>query len=212
MRLRKNWDARPQMEASPYCIYNPYELKGKWLEIFDNNNPIELELGCGRGAFICDMAIKNPSVNFVAVDLKDEVLIYVLRKIEKNNITNIRILPINIMLMEDVFAKDEISSIYLNFSTPWPKDRHKKRRLTYNTFLKMYKEFLNKDGLIMFKTDNEPFFKDSLEYFEKEDFIIEDITYDLHNSKFNISNIMTEYETKFSKMGMKIMFCIARYK
>lgn len=212
MRLRKNWSARPQMEASSYCIYNPYELKGKWSDVFCNSNPIELELGCGRGAFICKMAMEHPYVNYVAVDLKDEVLIYLLREIEKNNITNIRIVPINIMLMQDVFEENEISTIYLNFSTPWPKDRHNKRRLTYNTFLNMYKGFLKINGLIIMKTDNETFFRDSLEYFKEEHFVLEYITYDLHNSEYNISNIMTEYEEKFSNMGMRIMFCIARHK
>ncbi|SHK15643.1 tRNA (guanine-N(7)-)-methyltransferase [Hathewaya proteolytica DSM 3090] len=212
MRLRKNWAARPQMEASSFCIYNPYELKGKWHEVFQNENPIELELGCGRGAFITELAMKNPQVNYIAVDLKDEVLIYVLRKIEENNIENIRIMPINIMLMKDVFDKDEINKIYLNFSTPWPKDRHNKRRLTYGIFLNMYKEFLVQGGEIWFKTDNEPFFNDSLQYFKSEGFSIEYLTYNLHESEYDKINIKTEYETKFSSMGMKIMFCIARLK
>lgn len=211
MRLRKNWTARPQMEASPFCIYNPYELKGKWNEVFNNNRDIELELGCGRGTFICEMAKKYPDKNFIAVDLKDEVLIYVLRKIQEEQLTNVRILPINIMLMNDVFDKDEISTIYLNFSTPWPKDRHNKRRLTYPTFLRMYKSFLRKSGEIRFKTDNKEFFEDSLEYFKTENFNLKYITFDLHNSDLKEENIKTEYEIKFSDMGMNIMFLISQY-
>ena len=211
MRLRKNWSARPQMEASPFCIYNPYELKGKWHEVFGNNNQIHLELGCGRGTFICEMAKRNPNKNFIAVDLKDEVLIYVLRKIEQEELENVRIMPLNIMLIKDVFEEEEISNIYLNFSTPWPKDRHNKRRLSYPTFLQIYKKFLKKDGSIRLKTDNRMFFKDSIEYFKKEQFKIIFETFDLHNSEYKDENIVTEYEDKFSKMGMNIMFLIAQY-
>lgn len=199
------------MEASPFCIYNPYELKGKWKEVFNNNNNIELELGCGRGAFVCEMAKRYPNKNFIAVDLKDEVLIYVLRKIQEEDLTNVRILPINIMLMNDVFDEGEISTIYLNFSTPWPKDRHNKRRLTYPTFLKMYKRFLKESGEVRFKTDNREFFEDSLEYFKSEGFNLRYTTFDLHNSDLNNENIKTEYEMKFSNMGMNIMFLIAQY-
>ncbi|CAM2963643.1 tRNA (guanosine(46)-N7)-methyltransferase TrmB [Hathewaya histolytica] len=209
MRLRKNWSARPQMEASKFCIYNPYELKGKWNESFENENDIHLELGCGRGTYICEMAKRHPEINFIAVDLKDEVLIYVLRKIEEENLENVRIMPLNIMLMKDVFEKDEISRIYLNFSTPWPKPRHNKRRLTYVSFLKMYKNFLKEGGEIWCKTDNEPFFMDSTTYFKEENFKLRYLTFDLHRSIYNETNIRTEYEEKFSGMGMNIMFLIA---
>ncbi|WP_142415644.1 tRNA (guanosine(46)-N7)-methyltransferase TrmB [Hathewaya massiliensis] len=209
MRLRKNWSARPQMKESRFCIYNPNELKGKWNEVFENKNEIHLELGCGRGTYICEMAKRHPEVNFIAVDLKDEVLIYVLRKIEEEGLENVRIMPINIMLMDGVFEKNEISRIYLNFSTPWPKPRHNKRRLTYTKFLQMYKKFLKPRGEIWFKTDNREFFMDSTTYFKEEGFKLSYLTFDLHRSIYKEENIKTEYEEKFSSMGMNIMFLIA---
>ncbi|KYH35374.1 tRNA (guanine-N(7)-)-methyltransferase [Clostridium tepidiprofundi DSM 19306] len=212
MRLRKNWAARPQMEASRFCIYNPYELKGKWNEVFQNDNEIHLELGCGRGAFIAEMAQRNPDINYIAVDLKDEVLIYVLRKIEKLNLENVRILPINIMLMDGVFDKNDIGRIFLNFSTPWPKPRHNKRRLTYGRFLDMYKKFLKPEAEIWFKTDNKPFFMDSCNYFKQNGFKLKYLTFDLHSSIYNSESPMTEYEEKFTKLGMKTMFLIAKLK
>lgn len=145
------------------------------------------------------------------------MLVYAKRKVEEvfneNNkeIDNVALIPMEIAFIENVFDKDEVSRIYLNFSTPWPKKRHNKRRLTYVTFLERYKKFLKKGSEIWFKTDQEGFFNDSIEYFKEAGFDIEYLTYDLHNSDFK-ENIMTEYETKFSKMGMKIMFLIARLK
>lgn len=210
MRLRKNWTARPMMEASEFCIYNPYELKGKWNEVFNNNNEIHLELGCGRGAFIVEMAQRNPEVNYIAVDLKDEVLIYVLRKIEDLELENIRIMPLNIMLIDGVFEKDEIGRIYLNFSTPWPKVSHNKRRLTHGKFLDMYKKFLKPQSEIWFKTDGKEFFMDSCGYFKENGFKLNYLTYDLHNSIYRCESPMTEYEKKFTESGKTTMFLIAR--
>lgn len=212
MRLRKNWDARPQMEASEFCIYNPYDLKGKWNEVFGNNNEIHLELGCGRGAFVVEMAQNNPQVNYVAVDLKDEVLIYVLRKIEQYNLKNVRLMPLNIMLINGIFAENEVGRIYLNFSTPWPKLRHNKRRLSHGKFLELYKKFLKPDAEIWMKTDQKGFFVDSAYYFKEDGFKINYLTYDLHSSIYKDESPMTEYEAKFTKLGMKTMFMIAKLK
>lgn len=209
MRLRKKWWARPEMEESDLVITEPEELKGKWHQEFKNNNPIQLELGCGRGKFITEKAQNNPNINFIAVDLKDEVLIYVLRKAKEAELSNVRIVPLNIAFIEDIFDDGEISKIYINFCNPWPKERHNKRRLTYTKFLQMYKKFLCPNSEIWFKTDDTELFNDSIEYFKAEGFSIEYQTYDLHKSDFQ-DNVETEYESKFKAMGLKIMFLIAR--
>ncbi|KGK86975.1 tRNA (guanosine(46)-N7)-methyltransferase TrmB [Clostridium sp. HMP27] len=209
MRLRKKWWARPEMEASPLVITNPREYKGKWKEEFKNDNPVHLELGCGRGGFIAQKAVQNPDVNYIAVDLKDEVLIYVLKKIEELEITNVRIVPLNIMFISEVFDKDEIEKIYINFCNPWPKERHNKRRLTHTRFLAEYKNFLKAGSEIWFKTDDTDLFNASQEYFKESGFAINYLTYDLHESDFD-KNIMTEYEKKFTQLGMKTMFLIGR--
>lgn len=211
MRLRKKHWARPTMEASDLVIYDRYDHKGKWNELFKNNNDIHLELGCGRGSFITKKAELNPDTNFIAIDLKDEVLIYTLEKSEEKELRNIRIIPMNIMLIDGVFNKDEISRIYINFCNPWPKKSHNKRRLTYTSFLETYKKFLKKEGEIWFKTDDIDLFEASIEYLTKCNFKIIFLTYDLHNSDFE-GNIMTEYEKKFSSQGMKIMGLIAKLK
>ncbi|SKA80782.1 tRNA (guanine-N(7)-)-methyltransferase [Clostridium sp. USBA 49] len=211
MRLRKKWWARPELESSPFFITNPKEHFGKWKEEFKNNNDIHLELGCGRGRFISQKAKENPNINYIAIDLKDEVLIYTLRNILKSEVTNVRIIPLNIQLIDGIFDKDEISKIYINFCNPWPKERHKKRRLTHTKFLSEYKKFLKPQGEIWFKTDDTGLFEDSIEYFKESGFDIKYLTYDLHNSGFK-ENTVTEYEEKFASKGMKIMFLIAKLK
>ncbi|MBL4932082.1 tRNA (guanosine(46)-N7)-methyltransferase TrmB [Clostridium paridis] len=211
MRLRKKWWARPELEADPKVIVNPKEYKGKWSEVFGNNNPIYLELGCGRGQFAAINCKNNPNMNYIAIDLKDEVLVNALRRVNEEEVENIRLIPLNITFIEEIFDKDEISKIYINFCNPWPKDRHKKRRLTHSRFLEIYKGFLKNGGQIWFKTDDKELFDESQEYFKESGFDIEFLTYDLHKSDFK-ENIMTEYETKWTGMGMKIMFLTARLK
>lgn len=208
MRLRKKWWARPEMEASPLCITNPSDYKGKWKEVFGNNNDIYLELGCGRGEFVLQSALKNPDKNYIAIDLKDEVVVLALRKIVEAEIDNVRTVPLQIAFINEIFDKDEVSRIYINFCNPWPKDRHKKRRLTHTKFLNKYKEFLKGKSQIWFKTDDDGLFIESQEYFTECGFEIKYITYDLHNSDFE-GNIVTEYEKKFSEQGVKIKFLIA---
>ena len=209
MRLRKKWWARPELESSKIFITRPMEYCSKWNDVFGNNNEIHLELGCGRGRFISEKAKQNPNINYVAIDLKDEVLIYTLRRVIEAEVTNIRIIPLNIQLIEGIFAKDEISKIYINFCNPWPKDRHKKRRLTHTRFLTEYKKFLKPGGEIWFKTDDTELFEESIEYFKESGFNIGYMTYDLHNSGFT-ENIVTEYEEKFTSKGMKTMFLIGK--
>ncbi|WP_291559840.1 MULTISPECIES: tRNA (guanosine(46)-N7)-methyltransferase TrmB [unclassified Clostridium] len=219
MRLRKKHWARPEMQSSEVVVFNQYDHKGKWKEEFENNNEIHLELGCGRGGHITNRAKMNPNINYVGIDLKDEVLVYALRKVKEARVDenildkdiNVRLMPLNIMLIDNVFDKDEINKIYINFCNPWPKERHNKRRLTHTKFLAQYKKFLKKGGEIWFKTDDTGLFKDSIEYFKESGFEIEYITYDLHNSDFK-DNVITEYEGKFTALGMKTMFLTARLK
>lgn len=210
MRLRKKWWARPELESSNIFVNNPRELKGKWKQEFKNNNPIHLELGCGRGGFLVQKALKHPDINHIAVDLKDEVLVYALRKVKEvePEIQNARIVALNISFIADLFEKDEIEKIYINFCNPWPKDRHNKRRLTHTKFLTEYKKFLKKGSQVWFKTDDKDLFEASLEYFKESGFRLDFVSYDLHNSDFE-DNVMTEYETKFTALGMKTMALIA---
>lgn len=208
MRLRKKWWARPEMEQNPLMIINAREYKGNFSSVFNNNNEIHLELGCGMGRFIKSRAMSNPNINYVGVDLKDEILVYAMRKISELETQNARLIPLNIMFIGDVFDKDEIGRIYINFCNPWPKDRHNKRRLTHTNFLKVYKTFLKPNGQIWFKTDNTDLFEASIEYFKNENFEIKFSTYDLDGSDFK-ENVVTEYEEKFTSLGMKTMFLVA---
>jgi len=209
MRLRKKWWARPEMEASSLTITEQQKYKGKWKEEFKNQNDIYLELGCGRGKFLCTQALNNTNINYIGIDLKDEVLIYALKKLQEAEVTNVRIIPMNIAQIEEVFSKDEISRIYINFCNPWPKRRQKKRRLTHTVFLNRYRKFLKPGSEIWFKTDDGELFEESQEYFKENDFKIRYLTYDLHNSDFT-ENVVTEYEEKFTSLGMKTMFLIAK--
>ncbi|MGK0465301.1 tRNA (guanosine(46)-N7)-methyltransferase TrmB [Clostridium sp.] len=215
MRLRKKYWARPELDSSQIVITDQYAHKGKWNEIFNNNNEIYLEVGCGKGGFIAEKSKQNPNINFIGIDLKDEVLVFALRKvldvrgIEDSEEVNVRLMPLNIMLIDDVFKKDEISRIYINFCNPWPKERHNKRRLTHTRFLTNYKKFLKPGSEIWFKTDNTQLFEESLEYFKESGFEILFLTYDLHKSDFK-ENVVTEYEAKFSELGMKTMFLLAK--
>lgn len=210
MRLRKKPWARPELEASELVITEPKRLKGLWENEFNNNNNcLYLELGCGRGKFIVDKAKVEPDVNFIAIDLKDEVLIYALRKVETEKINNVRIVPMNIMGINEIFEKDEISRIFINFCNPWPKVSHNKRRLTHTKFLTEYKKFIKPGSEVWFKTDDVDLFNASQKYFTESGFQIIFSTYNLHNSEFQ-QNIVTEYEEKFTSLGMNTMFLIAK--
>jgi tRNA (guanine-N7-)-methyltransferase len=212
MRLRKKWWARPELEASSFVITDPFKHKGRWAGEFGNNSPIYLELGCGTGRFISGNALINRSINFVGVDLKDEVLVYAKRTVEDmlgSSTENIRLIPMQISFINDVFDADEVSRIYINFCNPWPKLRHNKRRLTHNVFLERYRKFLKPGSQIWFKTDDMDLFDASQEYFRQSGFSVEYLTYDLHKSGFE-NNIMTEYEAKFVELGIPIKFLIAK--
>lgn len=216
MRLRKKPWARPELEACNFFIINPSEYKGKWRETFNNNNPIYLELGCGKGTFIAVHGSKNPDINYVAIDIKDEVLVLAKRNIERAyeekglEVKNLKFMAQEISLINDVFSEEDVvERIYINFCNPWPKKKHKKRRLTHTKQLEKYKQFLAKNGKIYFKTDDDELFNESLEYFKEAGFEIEYITYDLHKSDFE-GNVRTEHENMFSEQGINIKFLIAK--
>jgi len=218
MRIRfKKW-ARPELEASPFYIDNPEEYKGKWNTAFKNiKNPIHLELGCGKGNFISQLAIKNLNINYIAIDVVDAMLGLAKRKVEevykeKNlEVDNVRLIRHDIerilLIMDN---KDKIDRIYINFCNPWPRGKHRKKRLTHTKQLTLYKEFLVDKGEIFFKTDDDNLFNDSLRYFEEAGLKIVNKTYDLHNEPIFEDNIITEHEKMFSDEGIKIKALIAK--
>ncbi|KOA18197.1 tRNA (guanine-N(7)-)-methyltransferase [Clostridium homopropionicum DSM 5847] len=214
MRLRKKRWARPELEESPF--FKSFEeakaLKGNWKEEFKNDNDIFLELGCGRGGFATQVALKYPEKNLISIDIKDEILVYALRNVVAAELTNVRIIAMQIAFIEEIFKENEISRIYINFCNPWPKDRHKKRRLTHSKFLNKYKNFIKSGTEIHFKTDDMELFEESFEYFNESGFEIIYKTYDLHNSDYASENLMTEYESKFKELGIKSKFLIAKLK
>lgn len=214
MRLRKKWWVRPELEASPLfkSIDEARDMKGKWNEEFKNTNEIYLELGCGRGGFTTELSKRNPDKNIVAIDLKDEILIHTLKNLQNGEVENARLIAMNIMFIAEIFEENEVSRIYINFCNPWPKDRHKKRRLTHSNFLKLYKQFIKQGTEIWFKTDDMELYEESFEYFEESGFEILHKTYDLHNSEYAEKNIMTEYESKFKEKGIQSKFLIAKLR
>ena len=215
MRMRRKPWARPELEACDFFIVDTKELKGKWNKSFKEEQPLYLELGCGKGTFMAVHASENPNINYLAIDIKDEVLVLAKRNIEEAfkekgmEINNVKLMAQEIALINDMLGEDdEINRIYINFCNPWPKERHKKRRLTHTRQLESYKKFLSKDGEIWFKTDDDELFEESLEYFKESGFDIKYITYDLHNSGFE-GNVVTEHEEMFTKEGIKTKFLIA---
>ncbi|AEB76785.1 tRNA (guanosine(46)-N7)-methyltransferase TrmB [Clostridium botulinum] len=214
MRLRKKWWARPELDESPFfkSLDEARELKGNWKNEFKNDNEIYLELGCGRGGFAVQLAKKFSDKNLISIDLKDEVLVYTLRNIVNAELTNVRVIAMNIGMISEIFDENEISRIYINFCNPWPKDRHNKRRLTHTRFLTEYKKFIKPGTEVHFKTDDLDLFNDSLVYFEESGFDVLCKTYDLHNSEYVEGNLMTEYESKFKERGIKSKFLIAKLK
>lgn len=184
------------------------ELKGKWNEKFKNNNPIYVEFGTGRGKFITTLAKQNPDVNFIAFEIKEEVLIKGVEKADESKLNNILFAWADVSNVLDYFEEGELSRIYVNFCDPWPKKRWAKRRLTHSNFLNKYKLLLNKDGEVHFKTDNEKLFEFSLNEISSNDWTLKNISLNLAESDFE--NVTTEYEDKFMSYGMKIFRCEAK--
>jgi tRNA (guanine-N7-)-methyltransferase len=205
MRLRNIPGARETMVENEYVFTEPEGMAGKWHEVFGNEHPIRIEVGMGKGRFITDLAMANPEINYIGIEKYSSVL---LRAVEKQNeikLENLRFIRMDAESIIEVFGQGEVDRIYLNFSDPWPKDRHAKRRLTSRQFLERYDKILKKDGIIEFKTDNKPLFDFSLEETEESVFKIQAHTYDLHHDELmNEGNIMTEYEERFSSQGNPI--------
>lgn len=218
MRIRyKKW-ARPELEASKFYIDNPEEYKGKWKEAFkEPSNELHLELGCGKGSFISQLAVKNHNINYLAIDLVDAMLGLAKRNIEQKynenekEIDNIIITRYDIERILNILnLEDNVKRIYINFCNPWPRGKHHKKRLTHIRQLDKYKQFLQKNGEIFFKTDDDSLFADSLLYFKQTGFTIERFTYDLEKEENFWDNIVTEHEQMFMNEGIKIKAVIAR--
>ena len=202
MRLKNVKGASETIKTSSYIILNPNDYKGKWNKVFNNDNPIHIEIGMGKGDFIIGMAKLYPNINFIGIEMYDSVIVKAVQKLENENISNIKLIRMDARLIEDVFDK-EIDLIYLNFSDPWPKNRCAKRRLTHERFLNRYENIFKNKKTIFMKTDNIDLFAFSIESLSEFGYKLKNVTLDLHNSNFE-NNIMTEYEKKFSSKGVKI--------
>lgn len=210
MRLRNIPGSRQVIAENPWCIQEPEKQKGRWHTIFENQNPIHIEVGMGKGQFLMTLAGKNPNNNYVGIEKYSSVLLRALQKMEENPLDNLKFIRMDAETITDVFAKDEVARIYLNFSDPWPKDRHAKRRLTSKEFFARYDKILTEDGQVEFKTDNTMLFDFSLEQVELAGWRLNACTRDLHrNEEMNQGNIMTEYEERFSGQGNPICKLIA---
>lgn len=221
MRIRKKKWAEPELSVCDFYVKNPEEYAGKWMQAFKKEQPLYLEIGCGKGGFAGQLALKNPDKNIIALDIKVDMLGVGRRTIVKlfedagktqDNITNLLLVKYNVEMLDKIItADDKIDRLFINFCNPWPRAKHKKRRLTYYKKLEMYKTFLKPDSEIRFKTDDDGLFDESLEYFEQSGYEILYLTRDLHASNVT-DNIETEHEKMFSEEGIKIKYLIARQK
>ena len=204
MRLRKVKNARErlQVDNNKYFINEPELYKGKWKEVFGNENPIHIEIGCGKGQFMSTLAKLHPDINYIAIEKFDSVLLRCLEKIIDQDIPNLKIAVMDAQVLLTYFSEKEVDRIYLNFSDPWPKKHHAKRRLTSPLFLEQYKKVLKDDGEIHFKTDNRKLFEFSLESFNENNYKLSNISLDLHKDTEKYpDNITTEFEDKWSQFG-----------
>jgi len=213
MRLRKIPRAGEYIENRPtLAVVGGEKLKGNWQSLFDEQQPIHIEIGMGKGGFINEMARCNPDINFIGIELYDSVLLRALEKLEENPLPNLRLLHADAAHLVDVFAKGEIAKIYLNFSDPWPKKRHEKRRLTFERFLQVYKDILIAHGSLQLKTDNDLLFEYSLSSFNGFGMTFTDVCVDVHKDQERYPhNVMTEYEQKFHKLGQPIYLLEAKF-
>ena len=215
MRIRRKKWARPELAVCPYYIEHAEEYKGKWNSVFPNDKPLYAELGCGKGGFAAQAALKYPDVNWLAMDIKSDMLGVARRTVAKafeeagREVDNLKLVSQNIEKIHTTFDEnDKIDRLYINFCNPWPKDKHNKRRLTHTRQLNQYRVFL-KDGCeIHFKTDDDELFEESLDYFKEANFEVTYLTRDLHASDYQY-NLVTEHERMFSEEGKKIKFLIA---
>lgn len=213
MRIKKKKHGAERLEACGDIVIKDLRAEGNTAQqLFGNDNPIRIEIGCGKGDFIVGTAEKEPGVNFLAIEKVSDVLMLAAEKVKKSELSNIRVCCVDAKELVEIFPEGSIDRIYLNFSDPWPKSRHEKRRLTYRTFLEIYKKILKPDGAIYFKTDNRGLFDFSLEEFKEFGMTLDKLTYDLHNSEYLEGNVMTEYEKRFSSMGVPINRVEAKFK
>jgi tRNA (guanine-N7-)-methyltransferase len=208
MRKKKHTDDRI-IACGALLIENPYEMKGKWNEKAQGKT-LCLEIGCGKGTFVCETAKRNPDKFFIAVEKVRDVMVMAMEKAKNAELTNVVFADIDAEKLGEVFEENELCEIYLNFSDPWPKKKHAKRRLTYRNFLELYRKILSADGTVFFKTDNRPLFDFSLEEMAECGYKMSDITYDLHNSEYAKDNVITEYEANFSAKDFTINRVVAK--
>jgi tRNA (guanine-N7-)-methyltransferase len=212
MRLRHKPYAQDKLlEYKQYVVEKPEESKGKWTERFEKAQPLHIEIGCGKGRFIIEMAKRYPEINFIGIELQTSVIVSALEKQIEEQLPNLQLLQVNAKDLREYFEAGEVDRIYLTFSDPWPKNRHEKRRLTYKSFLSVYETILNDIGELHFKTDNQKLFEYSLTSFSKYDAVLEKVYLDLHKSDVE-DNVMTEYEEKFSKKGNRIYKAVVMFK
>ena len=208
MRLRNIPGADDVIKRHPIAVKDSKEYKGKWNTIFENAHPIHVEIGMGKGQFILNLAKRNPDINYIGIERYSSVLLRALEKYDTEEfceLTNVRFICMDAMELPDVFDVGEVGKIYLNFSDPWPKARHARRRLTSTVFFAQYEKVLTKEGMVEFKTDNRPLFEFSLEQVEEAGWKLQAFTFDLHHDEvMNEGNVMTEYEEKFSSQGNPI--------
>lgn len=209
MRKKKNCDARME-RCSDIWIKEPQKHKGNWRKLFGNDNPIHIEIGCGKGNFVVGMAKMYPDINFIAIEKVEDVIVMAMEKTKDANLSNVLFMDMDAEKIEEVFENGEICRIYLNFSDPWKKKKQAKRRLTHKRFLDRYKSVLTEGDYIWFKTDNRALFDFSLNSFAQENYKLENISLDLHSSDFK-GNVMTEYEQRFCEAGMPIYRLEATY-
>lgn len=209
MRLRNVKGSREEIAENQFVIHNPENNKGKWRTFFNNEFPIHIEIGMGKGKFIQTLAAENPQINYIGIEKYSSVLIRAIKKREELPLDNLVFIRMDAENILDVFAKEEVDRIYLNFSDPWPKERHAKRRLTSTEFLNRYNDILVPQGVVIFKTDNRELFDFSLEQVELAQWKLENVTYDLHHSEYIQGNVMTEYEEKFVEKGNLINRLVA---
>ena len=210
MRLRNIPGAQDAILESPYVVQEPQTKKGHWAEVFEKKQPIHIEVGMGKGRFLMDLARLHPEINYIGIEMYDSVLLRALQKreeLEQEGVvySNLYFMRVDARLLPEIFAQGEVDKIYLNFSDPWPKVRHAKRRLTSREFLARYDQILVPDGKVEFKTDNKGLFEFSLEEVKETKWNLDAFTFDLHHNEEMVrGNVMTEYEEKFSSMGNHI--------
>lgn len=217
MRNRKRKWVPEELNNCNFYIKNPKEKKGNWKKLYKKEQPMHLELGCGKGTFIAELAKKHPEINYIAIDMIDDMLGLTKRNIEKNfkekperEITNVLITAFNIEQILEIFEGEKFERIYINFCNPWPRPRHNKRRLTYTKQLEMYKKILMQNGEIYFKTDDDGLYNSSLKYFEEAGYTVMLKTEDLHKFPIFKENIITEHEKMYTEEGVKIKAIIAK--